>query len=197
MVRTPRSPRGCSVPCSARGERTLVSVSLVQSSSSSSTSTCHSFINRNCRSASGRRTRERSSLKANFSDMDKFRWWKNAAMIFIFFLAILPSPLATGSNTWQKPGCHKVGHTRKISIPNCVEFPITTNACRGYCESWAVPSPADTVMINPHQRITSVGQCCNIMDTENVEVNVRCLEGVRKLVFKSALSCSCYHCKKE
>ncbi|XP_029343078.1 thyrostimulin alpha-2 subunit [Acyrthosiphon pisum] len=134
---------------------------------------------------------------SNFGDMDKFRWWKSAAMILIFILAVLPSPLATGSNTWQKPGCHKVGHTRKISIPNCVEFPITTNACRGYCESWAVPSPADTVMINPHQRITSVGQCCNIMETENVEVNVRCLEGVRKLVFKSALSCSCYHCKKE
>ncbi|KAL5242605.1 hypothetical protein ACI65C_010015 [Semiaphis heraclei] len=103
----------------------------------------------------------------NFSAMDKFRCWKSAAMILIFILAIVPSPLATGSNTWQKPGCHKVGHTRKISIPNCVEFPITTNACRGYCESWAVPSPADTVMINPHQRITSVGQCCNIMDTEN------------------------------
>lgn len=63
---------------------------------------------------------------------------------------------------------HVSGHTRKISIPGCVEFRITTNACRGYCESWAVPSPADTVIINPNQRITSVGQCCNIMDTEDV-----------------------------
>lgn len=51
-----------------------------------------------------------------------------------------------------------------------MEFRITTNACRGYCESWAVPSPADTVMINPQQRITSVGQCCNIMETEDVSI---------------------------
>lgn len=65
-----------------------------------------------------------------------------------------------------------LGHTRKISIPNCVEFRITTNACRGYCESWAVPSPADTVMINPNQRITSVGQCCNIMETEDVSTKL-------------------------
>jgi hypothetical protein len=60
------------------------------------------------------------------------------------------------------------GHTRKISIPDCVEFHITTNACRGYCESWAVPSAIDTLRVNPHQAITSVGQCCNIMDTEDV-----------------------------
>ncbi|PSN47146.1 Thyrostimulin alpha-2 subunit [Blattella germanica] len=90
-----------------------------------------------------------------------------------------------------------IGHTRKISIPDCVEFHITTNACRGYCESWAVPSALDTLRVNPHQAITSVGQCCNIMDTEDVEVRVMCLDGTRDLVFKSAKSCSCYHCKKD
>ncbi|XP_050440609.1 thyrostimulin alpha-2 subunit [Adelges cooleyi] len=127
--------------------------------------------------------------------VDKSRWAVSTMMIF--FLTCLSILAVSGSDTWQKPGCHKVGHTRKISIPNCVEFRITTNACRGYCESWAVPSPTDTLIINPHQSITSVGQCCNIMDTEDVEVNVLCLEGVRKLVFKSAISCSCYHCKKD
>lgn len=63
----------------------------------------------------------RSSLKTKFSDMDKFRWWKNSAMILMFFLAVLPSPLATGSNTWQKPGCHKVGEftaQKKKTISN-------------------------------------------------------------------------------
>nr|CAD7261961.1 unnamed protein product [Timema shepardi] len=107
------------------------------------------------------------------------------------------------------------GHTRKISIPDCVEFHITTNACRGYCESWSIPSAVETLRVNPHQAITSVGQCCNIMDTEDlakalvvlsstaedeeieVEVRVMCLDGTRDLVFKSAKSCSCYHCKKD
>jgi hypothetical protein len=60
------------------------------------------------------------------------------------------------------------GHTRKVTIPDCVEFFIMTHACRGYCESWSVPSEMDTVIANPHQAITSVGQCCNIMETEDV-----------------------------
>ncbi|XP_067009921.2 thyrostimulin alpha-2 subunit [Anabrus simplex] len=98
---------------------------------------------------------------------------------------------------WERPGCHKIGHSRKISIPDCIEFDITTNACRGYCESWAVPSALNTLRVNPHQAITSVGQCCNMMETEDVEVRVMCLDGTRDLVFKSAKSCSCYHCKKD
>ncbi|RZC35091.1 glycoprotein hormone alpha 2, partial [Asbolus verrucosus] len=97
-------------------------------------------------------------------------------------------------DAWQKPGCHKVGHTRKISIPECVEFHMTTNACRGFCESWAVPSGPKAT---PTQPVTSVGQCCNIMDTEPVEARVLCVDGVRTLTFKSAVSCSCYHCKKD
>ena len=60
------------------------------------------------------------------------------------------------------------GHTRKISIPDCVEFHITTNACRGFCESWSIPSALETLLVNPHQPVTSVGECCNIMDTEDV-----------------------------
>ncbi|CAH0554648.1 unnamed protein product [Brassicogethes aeneus] len=97
-------------------------------------------------------------------------------------------------DAWEKPGCHKVGHTRKISIPDCVEFPITTNACRGYCESWAIPS---NFKASPNQPVTSVGQCCNIMETEPVEAKVLCVDGIRVLTFKSAVTCSCYHCKKD
>lgn len=102
-----------------------------------------------------------------------------------------------GDNGWKRPGCHRVGHTRKISIPDCVEFHITTNACRGFCESWSIPSALETLVVNPHQPVTSVGECCNIMDTEDVSVRVMCLNGFRELTFKSAKSCACYHCKKD
>ncbi|KAL0267331.1 UNVERIFIED_CONTAM: hypothetical protein PYX00_009628 [Menopon gallinae] len=117
----------------------------------------------------------------------------------LFFLFTILSIVSSSyeNNIWQRPGCHKVGHTRKISIPDCVEFHITTNACRGFCESWSIPSAVDTLRANPFQLITSVGQCCNIMDTEDVEVKVMCLDGTRELTFKSAKSCSCYHCKKD
>lgn len=72
------------------------------------------------------------------------------------------------------------GHTRKISIPDCVEFHITTNACRGFCESWSIPSAVDTLRANPFQLITSVGQCCNIMDTEDVSELLRIGTKLRK-----------------
>ncbi|XP_044754588.1 thyrostimulin alpha-2 subunit [Coccinella septempunctata] len=117
-----------------------------------------------------------------------------------FLINLLPILNAFLINTametdgWRKPGCHKVGHTRKISIPDCVEFKMTTNACRGYCESWAVPTHHK---VNPAQPITSIGQCCNIMETEPVEARVLCVDGIRTLTFKSATSCSCYHCKKD
>ncbi|GFS44087.1 thyrostimulin alpha-2 subunit [Nephila pilipes] len=100
------------------------------------------------------------------------------------------------SNIWEQPGCFKVGHTRTISIPGCVEFDITTNACRGFCISYAVPSTEDSLKINPKQSITSYGQCCNIMETEDVKVKVMCLDGPMALTFKSAVTCACYHCKK-
>ncbi|XP_050078795.1 thyrostimulin alpha-2 subunit [Anopheles maculipalpis] len=115
--------------------------------------------------------------------------------VSILFCAIM---LVKARETWQKPGCHKVGHTRKISIPDCVEFTITTNACRGFCESFAVPSaPFALVGHKPPQPVTSVGQCCNIMETEDVRVRVLCVNGIRNLTFKSATNCSCYHCKKD
>ncbi|XP_023226352.1 thyrostimulin alpha-2 subunit-like [Centruroides sculpturatus] len=69
---------------------------------------------------------------------------------------------------WERSGCHKVGHTRRVSIPDCVEFDITTNACRGFCVSFSIPSSEETLRINPHQAITSMGYCCNIMETEDV-----------------------------
>ncbi|XP_047019060.1 thyrostimulin alpha-2 subunit isoform X2 [Helicoverpa zea] len=85
-------------------------------------------------------------------------------------------------------------HTRNISIPDCVEFKITTNACRGFCESWSLPS----IMLGfKRHPVTSLGQCCNIMESEDVPVKVLCLDGERNLIFKSAVSCSCYHCQKE
>ncbi|XP_063384028.1 thyrostimulin alpha-2 subunit isoform X1 [Cydia fagiglandana] len=68
---------------------------------------------------------------------------------------------------WRKPGCHKTGHTREINIPDCVGFKITTNACRGYCESWSLPS----IMLGfKRHPVTSLGQCCNIMESEDVSV---------------------------
>lgn len=57
------------------------------------------------------------------------------------------------------------GYTKIISIPGCVEFTLKTNACRGFCASWAVPS---IPQLNSNLQVTSVGQCCNMMDTEEV-----------------------------
>lgn len=92
----------------------------------------------------------------------------------------------------------QTGHTRKIEIPDCVEFSINTNACRGYCESYAVPSAPFTSNANKVTKpVTSVGQCCNIMETEDVNVMLNCMGGLKNLTFKSATKCSCYHCKKD
>ncbi|XP_043063599.1 thyrostimulin alpha-2 subunit-like [Drosophila ficusphila] len=76
-------------------------------------------------------------------------------------------------DSWLRPGCHKVGNTRKISIPDCVEFTLTTNACRGFCESYSVPSVPWTgaslpVLFKPPKPVISVGQCCNMMKSEEV-----------------------------
>ncbi|XP_030377430.1 thyrostimulin alpha-2 subunit [Scaptodrosophila lebanonensis] len=105
-------------------------------------------------------------------------------------------------DVWLRPGCHKVGNTRKISIPDCVEFTITTNACRGFCESYAVPSVpwasgSLTGLLKPQKPVVSVGQCCNMMKSEEIQRRVLCIEGMRNVTFKSAISCSCYHCKKD
>lgn len=92
-----------------------------------------------------------------------------------------------------------IGNIRKIEIPDCVQFNISTNACRGYCESYAVPSTTSMAiggLLRPPKPVTSVGQCCNIMESEDVKVALNCLDGPRILTFKSATKCSCYHCKK-
>ncbi|XP_041987428.1 thyrostimulin alpha-2 subunit [Aricia agestis] len=108
-------------------------------------------------------------------------------------IILLLSPFLSGQS-WKKPGCHRIGHTRTISIPDCVEFNITTNACRGFCESWSVPS----IMLGfKRHPVTSLGQCCNMMDSVDLPVKVLCLDGERNLIFKSAVSCACYHCQKE
>ncbi|GFG39245.1 hypothetical protein Cfor_00721 [Coptotermes formosanus] len=104
-------------------------------------------------------------------------WRLRGCSLLLLLVALFVIMSRTSAkDAWERPGCHKVGHTRKISIPDCVEFHITTNACRGYCESWAVPSAIDTLRVNPHQTITSVGQCCNIMDTEDVSNTVTSCE---------------------
>ncbi|TMW50918.1 hypothetical protein DOY81_003991 [Sarcophaga bullata] len=108
--------------------------------------------------------------------------------------------MSLAKETWLRPGCHKVGNTRKISIPDCVEFHITTNACRGFCESYAVPSmPWGAVggLFKPPKPVVSVGQCCNMMESEEIQKRVLCMGGMRNFTFQSAVSCSCYHCKKD
>lgn len=89
------------------------------------------------------------------------------------------------------------GHSRTIEIPDCVQFSISTNACRGYCESYAVPSAPYLNGFKVPKPVTSVGQCCNIMETEDVNVMLSCVGGPKNVTFKSATKCSCYHCKKD
>ncbi|XP_054707825.1 thyrostimulin alpha-2 subunit-like [Uloborus diversus] len=117
---------------------------------------------------------------------------KQACLIFVLGCCVL-----VASSSWEKAGCHKVGHTRKIQIPGCVVFDVTTNACRGFCPSYTTPSPEWILRSNRRQTLWSVGQCCNIMEAEDVHVEVMCLGGMKHLTFKSAIHCSCFHCKKE
>lgn len=60
------------------------------------------------------------------------------------------------------------GHTRRISIPGCVEFYIQTNACRGFCVSYSLPSLEAILKINSKHVISSFGHCCNIIEAEDV-----------------------------
>ena len=61
-----------------------------------------------------------------------------------------------------------LGHKKSITIPDCLKFEITTNACRGYCESWSLPS----IMLGfKRHPVTSLGQCCNIMESEDVSIS--------------------------
>uniref|UniRef100_A0A1A9VF46 Uncharacterized protein n=1 Tax=Glossina austeni TaxID=7395 RepID=A0A1A9VF46_GLOAU len=120
----------------------------------------------------------------------------------VLALLLLSILLVFAKENWIRPGCHKVGNTRKIAIPECVEFHITTNACRGFCESYAVPSAAwssaaVSSFFKPTKPVISVGQCCNMMESEEIQKRVLCINGMRNFTFKSAVSCSCYHCKKD
>lgn len=88
-----------------------------------------------------------------------------------------------------------LGHNRIIDIPDCVEFTLKSNACRGFCKSYAFPSPPlPDGSKNPHP-IISVATCCSMMETEDVHVIVNCIDGARNLTFKSATQCSCYDCQ--
>lgn len=97
---------------------------------------------------------------------------------FHFWLLIVTGLCFVASKeNWARPGCHKVGNTRKISIPECVEFHITTNACRGFCESYAVPSMiwgnggySLGAILKPTKPVVSVGQCCSMMSSEEVTI---------------------------
>lgn len=106
--------------------------------------------------------------------------------IFFLFLSVIIQLLL-----------YSTGHSRTIEIPDCVQFSINTNACRGYCESYAVPSAPNASGYKIPKPVTSVGQCCNIMETEDVNVMLSCVGGARNVTFKSATKCSCYHCKKD
>lgn len=100
-------------------------------------------------------------------------------------------------HSWEQPGCHLVGHTRVVKIPNCVPFHVTTNACRGFCVSYAIPSPSHTLTYNPNYVITSRAECCGIIETQDIPVQVRCVDGVKEIVFKAASSCDCSICRRE
>ena len=53
-------------------------------------------------------------------------------------------------------------------VPGCLPLALTVNACQGACESYALPSSWATLHLNPRHLLTSVAQCCNIMETKNV-----------------------------
>lgn len=57
-----------------------------------------------------------------------------------------------------------------MEIPECLPFNITTNACRGYCTSFSIPSPSAVLASNPNQLITSYGNCCGMKETVPVSM---------------------------
>ncbi|RWS28004.1 hypothetical protein B4U80_02213 [Leptotrombidium deliense] len=71
-------------------------------------------------------------------------------------------------------------HTQLIEIAGCPKFKLTTNACRGYCLSYTVPSNQDIISLNPLQRLTSVGSCCTMGETEDVAI-IAILLGTKEL----------------
>ncbi|KAL8576203.1 hypothetical protein ACOMHN_027858 [Nucella lapillus] len=102
----------------------------------------------------------------------------------------------SSSQSWKTPGCHLVGHTRIVKIPGCLTFQVTTNACRGFCLSFAYPTPDYMLVYHPEYMFTSRASCCNIIDTVDIPIQVRCGEVLREVVFKSARSCGCSICRR-
>ncbi|XP_013094496.1 thyrostimulin alpha-2 subunit-like isoform X2 [Biomphalaria glabrata] len=119
----------------------------------------------------------------------------NIALLVLFAVTVTSGE--RGRHSWEAPGCHLVGHTRTVSIPGCVPFEVTTNACRGFCVSYAIPSPPQTLAFNPNFLITSRAECCGFVDTHDVNVWVACVDGYQQKTFKSARSCACSICRRE
>lgn len=63
-------------------------------------------------------------------------------------------------------------HKREVKIPGCVNFWVETNACIGYCKSFAFPSPKNTLTANPDHLITSMSSCCTMVETHDVSINL-------------------------
>lgn len=62
--------------------------------------------------------------------------------------------------------------------------------------SSALRQPGESGTASEKRDVISVGQCCNMMETEDVTVNLRCgFNETRRLVFKSAKTCECFFCK--
>ncbi|NP_001191641.1 glycoprotein hormone alpha subunit isoform X2 [Aplysia californica] len=130
-----------------------------------------------------------SSPRSSFGNCR--RYLLALSIVVLFCPSVTPQ-----RHSWEAPGCHLVGHTRTVSIPGCVSFEVTTNACRGFCVSYAIPSPSHTLAVNRNFVITSRAECCGIVDTHDVKVWVACRSGFQQKTFKSARSCQCSICRR-
>ncbi|XP_069119094.1 thyrostimulin alpha-2 subunit-like [Argopecten irradians] len=114
----------------------------------------------------------------------------------IFLVLNTFTALTYSLHSWERPGCYKVANQRTVQIPDCLQFNVTTNACRGFCLSYTIPSSQRTRLINPSHVITSRSECCSIEETYDIIARVRCIEGIREVVFKSAKKCACSICRR-
>ncbi|XP_052700233.1 thyrostimulin alpha-2 subunit-like [Crassostrea angulata] len=117
----------------------------------------------------------------------------NCVWIFLLFVQFVLCSF--DPRTLQKAGCYRMGHTRTVQIPGCLEFNVTTNACRGFCESYAIPSSQRTLSANTRHILTSRAECCGIEETHDITVSVGCADGLREVTFKSAKTCACSVCR--
>ncbi|XP_071503449.1 thyrostimulin alpha-2 subunit-like [Diadema antillarum] len=122
-------------------------------------------------------------------------------VFYASFLAYAMSPSAVARKTmsWQRPGCHLVGFTKKVEIPGCYVEMVPMNACKGYCNSYSYPSDLVTLLSSGGQHeFTTYGRCCSIKDTHKVDVILECENYTRRIVtFKSAAECQCSLCNIE